>query len=1312
MASVIPTKPPESTWTDAQWQAIHVHGEDILVAAAAGSGKTAVLVERLIQKICNEDDPVDVDQLLVATFTKAAADEMRQRIRMALEKQLRQQPSSEHLRRQLSLIHKASITTIHSFCMEVIQAHYQVIHLDPGFRIANETEAELLRQDVLEELLEEWYGSSEEGSPFWKLVDWFGGERGDHAIYRLIQKLYDDSRSHPSPALWLESAVRSFHHQPADLSAWDAHPWIISLKQGIRIDLQSSADKLQRAAALAEGPGGPAVYLDQLQEELNLVERLKEMSQESWQLLYEAFQTAGFGKLKACRGDDVDKDVQEQVKALRKEASDTVKGLKEELFQRTLEQFSNELHDMGPVLQVLVEIVNTFADRYAQAKSVKGLLDFSDLEHFCLSILTDPEAASGELKPSDTALLYQERFAEICLDEYQDTNRVQEAIVSLITRPAPGNRFMVGDVKQSIYRFRLAEPGLFLEKYQNYRNANETDVPAEDGIRIDLAKNFRSREEIVDGVNYVFKQIMHASAAEITYDEDAKLVYGAAYPALNHRNALDLVLIDRSGTTDSEGRAMSEAADTDEEALEAEQDDLMELETAQLEARYIAKQIHSWMDPEHPYHVTDKQTGELRPIQYRDIVILLRATAAWAPIIMEELKQAGIPAYAELNSGYFSATEVQIVLSLLKIIDNPLQDIPLVSVLRSPIVGLSANELSAIRIQQKQGYFYDAVRSYGQCDERDSMLAARLNDFIEQLDEWRSESRQGALADLIWSIYQSTGYYDYVGGLPGGVQRQANLRALYDRSRQYEATSFRGLFRFLRFIERMQDSGGDLGTVGALGEQEDVVRIMSIHKSKGLEFPVVFTAGIAKLFNQQDLNQSFLIHRTLGFGPRFVDSELRVSYPTLPALAIKRQIRMELLAEEMRILYVALTRAKEKCVLVGTIKQKEKLFQQWGASLEHLEWVLPEFMIAKARCYLDWLGPALIRHPQAHLLREQGALQVTSPAFLSEEPSNWDVFLVLPESLGLRHQAGPVHRSEEDRSAIQQLQPLPGFEPAVDMQAELSRRLNWTYAYPQAAQLFAKTSVSELKRMAAIEQEETVVSLFDTADSAYGLAEVAAAAELRKRTNASAAEPVNPLGSLLREHTPSRQPLRRPRFMQDKRMTAAELGTAYHLIMQHIPLSSAVTPQLIEETLDLMVDKQLLTSEQKQQMKAETVYPFFETELGQRLLQADNVYREVPFSYGLSVKDVYPAADASVSDEAVLTQGVIDCIFEEQGELVLIDYKTDAVYAGRIEPLIERYQLQLQMYAKAVEDIWGLPVRERYLYFFHGSHLVPIHARN
>lgn len=1315
-------KPIGSTWTDDQWEAISLRGSNILVAAAAGSGKTAVLVERIIRQISDERSPLDVDRLLVATFTKAAAAEMRHRIGEALEKALFAQPDSQHLRRQLALIHRASITTLHSFCMEVIQRYFQMVQLDPGFRIANETEAALLRHDQLQELLEEGYSEqiivqagvaeapnenqadAPQQNGFWQLVEWFSGERNDDALMALIEQLYDASRSHSDPVKWLLDKVAQFKVGFNEAGEED-EPWLRSLTHDVHLELNGVEGLLLEAIRIAERPGGPLPYLDNLLGELSLIRYLQDLSikarqntwQQTWEKLHEAFQTTGFGRLNPCKGDAYDKELQENVKQLRDRAKDQFNKLKVELFGRSLEQFTAELTEMAPLMQVLVDLVLRFGERYKQAKTEKGLLDFADLEHYCLQILRDPAGSAAEMLPSRAALDYQEQFVEVLLDEYQDTNRVQEAIIALISRQSPGNRFIVGDVKQSIYRFRLAEPGLFLEKYKSYQKS-----PGGIGRRIDLAANFRSRREVVDGVNYIFKQVMNEAVGEVAYDQSAELVYGAGYPEIADNAAeefaIELLLIDRSGEAESVGEETDfqdegRSGDVDENEGSAESgaliEETQELKTAEMEARLIALHIRRLMglDGQPVFQVWDKKAGGMRPIAYRDIVILLRATRNWAPILLEELRQQSIPAYADLNTGYFTAMEVEVVLSLLQIIDNPLQDIPLAAVLRSPVVGLSADELALIRLAQKQGSYYLAVLQYVELAEMGSdPLAGKLTTFLAALELWRENAKQGALADLIWGIYRTTGFFDFVGGMPGGVQRQANLRALYDRARQYEATSFRGLFRFLRFIERMQDSGGDLGTARALGEQEDVVRIISIHKSKGLEFPVVFVAGLAKMFNQQDLNGAFLLHKELGFGPKFVDTKLRVSYPSLPYLAIRRRMRMEMLAEEMRVLYVALTRAREKLYLVGTVRTLDKQLLQWGRQLPNSTVELPDYELAKARCYLDWIGPALIRHPHAEPLRVRGGLeQAKAGTLLSAMPAHWKMAITQPELFVAQAAAASETALDQQshREALLALLPIP-LEPD-GLAAEIGTRLTWQYPHQMASQLLSKTSVTELKR----------------------LGDSQGAAEFSEDARALGAG-LTSLNSTGAQSSERKLTFRRPRFIEQQQMNAAERGTVYHAVMQQLPLHVEINLREVQRTLERMRELQMLSEEQYSSVDVKVIYSFFETTVGQRLLKAKQVLRETPFSYGLQAGEIYPFAPESTRAEMVLIQGVIDCLLEDEEGLVLLDYKTDAVRPDDIPQLAERYRVQLALYAKAVEQIWKKPVTQTYLFYFDGSHLVEL----
>ncbi|MEK3881626.1 helicase-exonuclease AddAB subunit AddA [Paenibacillus sp. PL2-23] len=1268
-------KPANSTWTDDQWEAIVTEGENVLVAAAAGSGKTAVLVERIIRKISSR---TDVDRLLVATFTKAAAAEMKDRIRLALEKELERQPDSEHLRKQLALMGKASITTLHSFCLDVIRRYYPLIGLDPGFRIANETESELIRLDTLDALFEEKYGGQGEADgAFLQLADRYGGERGDEPLYQLVLSLYDFAQSHPWPEQWLRETAAAY--EEATVEHLEGSEWISTLRADMTLDLEGAADQLRQALELARQPAGPSPYAEAFSDDLALVEGLLDhVRSTSWRHWAEPFRQAAFGKLKALRGEDYDKGLQEQAKELREGAKKLVSGLADELFGRDAEQFAEELAELAPLMRTLAELVIAFGERFESAKRTKGLLDFGDLEHYCLRILRDPASTPGEMLPSIAALDYQALFDEILLDEYQDTNMVQEAIVSLIQRPGGGNRFMVGDVKQSIYRFRLAEPNLFLAKYKVYRSREEAADAAEEGApgkRIDLARNFRSRQEVVDGVNDVFRGIMREKVAEMDYDRRAELVCGASYPEplVPGGCTVRFAVLDRGTGKEDEEDGVPEdselgSEDTAEGASGAEE--LSELKVAQLEARWIGAQLRGLVDG--GCQVFDGKIKAYRPMQWRDVVILLRATQAWSPVIIEELQLMGIPAYAELSSGYFEATEVETILSMLRVIDNPFQDIPLAAALRSPLFGLDAEELALIRLAAPQSSYYEAVLQAAGSERLGDESRLKLAGFLEKLDRWRNEARQGSLTELLWRIYRETGYYDFVGGLPGGAQRQANLRALHDRARQYEATSFRGLFRFLRFIERMRDSGGDLGTAGALGEGEDVVRIMSIHKSKGLEFPVVFVAGLGKRFNEQDTRSAFLKHKSLGFGPRYVDPELRVSCPSLPFLAIRRKLRMEMLAEEMRILYVALTRPKEMMFLVGTAADARKALERWSRAGDGGRG-LSDYKVASARAFIDWLGPLA----SDRLARGEGSMA-------------WEAGIE-PAELFVREAAASAEEAldesaEHARERLQAITSLALLEDA-GQDLELRERLEWRYPHWAALGMPAKTSVTEMKRLHAEVPEDAVQ--WEASGGAWSSEEAS-----HISYDSFHGEGTEPAFTLR---------LRRPAFMGEKSLTAAERGSVHHLLMQHIPLDGPISEDGIRHTLQGMVDKQLLTDSQAKAIDPASVLAFYDSELGRRLLKADWVKREVPFSCMFPAGRVYARRDEGLAEEPILIQGVIDCLFQDEQGLTLLDYKTDRIWNGNWEEAAERHRFQLELYGEAIATTLGRRVDELILYFFDGA---------
>ncbi|MGQ8872825.1 helicase-exonuclease AddAB subunit AddA [Paenibacillus sp. TSA_86.1] len=1384
-------KPEGSFWSDDQWSAIAEHGEDILVAAAAGSGKTAVLVERIIRKIADPSQGFSVDRLLVATFTKAAAAEMKQRIREALDRALEEQPEEEHLRRQLSLLGRASITTLHSFCMEVIRRYYQQIPLNPAFRILNENEAEMLRQELLEELFEEKYGEEDEGSTFRELVDWFSGERNDDAMHRLVQRLYDFSRSHSWPDHWLMEMAEAF--QVESVEALGQSAWVQSILRDAALALSGAAGLLRQGIQISLQPEGPAPYAETLQKDLAMVEELlSAVEVMPWDRLPEVFEPAVFGKLKPCKKDQTDPGMQEQVKELRETAKKAVADLKGSLFGRSAFSFWQELEQAAPLMQELSRLVSTFGERYRQAKQERGQVDFNDLEHYCLHILRHEDSTPEHSMPSDAAMEYRARFDEVLLDEYQDTNTVQEDIVRLISRENPGNRFMVGDVKQSIYRFRLAEPGLFMNKYRNYtasvhvhtddneENSTKTGVATGTGKRIDLARNFRSRAEVVHSVNVIFRQLMNEGVAEIAYDERAQLAYGASFPSEtlgSEAYTPELVLIDRQGS----GTDLSEVTEDGVDAVGAAELESAELETAQLEARAIAARIREMVgETDKPaLSVYDKALQTMRPARYGDIVILLRSTLMWAPLMIEEFRQQGIPAGGEQSKGYFQATEVEIMLSLLQLVDNPRQDIPMASVLRSPMVGLNEEELAQIRLGDKRQSFYDAVISAagewksgsnipGQRSEPgqdpmdegliqlqwpegwseieqaqresavttelevDSDLQQKLICFLRQLEQWRLEARQGSLSELIWRIFRETGYLDWVGGLPGGQQRQSNLKALYDRARQYEeSTANRGLFRFLTYVSRLRENGGDLGAAASgSGEQDNVVRIMTIHRSKGLEFPIVFVGGISKMFNQQDLHAPFLMHKELGFGPRFVDRDNRVAYPTLANLAIRRRAQFELLAEEMRVLYVALTRPKEKMILVGTVKDAAKKAQVWSQVKDSPELALPDYLLAAGRNYLDWIGPALIRHRDAAVLRELAGDRDHFAACLASDESRWNISVVAADQVSRDMNSGVVQNEEdvmnelrtERTTALQELQPVrlnssaavieqsdlnESNEEVLDgLVREIDKRLSWTYPNEQASHVAASTSVTEMKSL-----------LSNQEDVSYRVME-----ELREQ--AEILQGTQAMQSSFKLH------LRRPKFMEERQLTGTERGIVYHTLMQHLPVDgSVVDTAVVEQTISRLLALQILLPYQVEAIERSELTSFFETQPGMEMLRASWIKREIPFTYGLPAHQSpaewlnelqrneeqemfgeHRKVQALLENETVLVRGIIDCLYEVDGELVLLDYKTDRVldHRGGLEPLIENYRFQLELYGRAIEDILGRQVDHTWLYFFDGGHAVKL----
>lgn len=1355
-------------WTPEQLAAMTLRGQ-LLVAAAAGSGKTAVLVERLIRRITDPGEAVDVDRFLVVTFTKAAANEMRDRIGKALDNALfleHETGEIERLLRQRSLLQRANITTLHSFCLELIRKYFYQLELDPAFRVADQAEADLLRQDAIEELFESLY--EQEDSAFLKLVDAFGTDRDDQPLMDHVLRLYVFAYSQPQPEVWLSELDKAYVWN--DIESMMQSEWGQAARQGL-VDLVSeSISLLERAEQIAQRPDGPAIYAETLQDDLARVRLLNRALMEGdWAQVEAQFQSAvDYPKLPAARtktkknsaleiDEFLQKELREESKKLRDEAKKKLNSLKDEVFAYPLERQVPALREMGTMAQTLGLLVIEFSQLYAKEKGRRNVLDFTDLEHFALRLLEEENEASL------IAQGLKEYFAEVLVDEYQDINPVQERILQLVSRQEESpNLFMVGDVKQSIYRFRMADPSLFLAKYStlpHWHPGSPGDTSHLETV-IDLNRNFRSRREVVEGVNFLFRQIMTKGAGEILYDDQAALQYGASFVSGQDQvdtaeGPIEVHLIDPKGIKsslnvlssendksgsgnqpgmiedDSEPTPMEGNSGTETELSSGTEETISseDLDKARIEARLVSERIQHMVQGSE-FQIYDNELKDFRQIRYSDIVILMRSYSAVAPIYVEEFQSAGIPVYAETTTGYFGASEVETMLSLLKIIDNPHQDIPLAAVLRSPLVGLNGSELGKLRMMLPEGDFYEALTLAvwagmvdGLTPERASEfkqilslyeeslpqrletaqelldsaegLKDKVTEFWLKLQAWRTRSRRISLADLLWSLYEETGYLAYVGTLPSGVQRQANLRVLYDRASRFEATRYRGLFRFLRFLDRFQGQGKDMGNARALGENEDVVRLITVHASKGLEFPVVFVVGLGRTFNTQSLKGKMLLHSKLGLGMPIIDVDNNVRYPSLIQYAVKQRLAQESLAEELRILYVALTRAKERLFLYGNLENFDNTLHKWHRTSEWDEIALPEVQLRGAKSFLDWIGPALARHPQ-HFF---GETEERSALSIPEVNSRWEIHLhrsltnlklkediteeisdkiteyIIEESTEKNIEKSRSDSAGEDCSKNIDVSAEKGLDvKSVDSWfSEVNRRLSWEYPHRNSVRQVAKTSVSELKR----------------------------------QFNWHATEDASPLA------TPGNRTdaMRRPKFLQSsaQSLTPAERGTALHTAMQHIPFKEWATqwatlgqPEQFNQVvkfLSLLERLEILSVEQNLSIQPMHIVDLLSSPLGLRLFNAKQLLREVPFTL------TFPSQD----QKNILVQGVIDVVIISEDErqetkAEILDYKTDSfptnspIDLGQI--LQKRYALQLSLYALAIERLLKLGVSRCTLYSF------------
>ena len=1288
------------SWTTEQQQVIDLRNRNILVSAAAGSGKTAVLVERIVKIITDKNHPVDIDHLLIVTFTNAAAAEMRERIGNAIEKALDEQPGNEHLLRQLTLIHNAQITTIDSFCLYVVRNHFHEIDLEPNFRIGDEGELKLLREDVLGKVLEQNY--EEPSEAFSDFVEGYASGRTDAALNEMILQLYEFSRSYPWPEKWLDSFVGIYRIENRE--ELDRAEWLAPLTKNIRFVLKDCEQLLKQALAVTQQDDGPDMYEKAVRSDLEKYESLSKLT--SFCELSVALSDIKYDRLASSRGFEGDPDKLELVKSLREQAKDVVKKLCKQYFFCSPEMMIEQLERTEPMLEEVVRLTKQFADEFAAAKRRKNLVDFHDVEHFALQILVDEETE----KAKKTAEEFRDTFEEIMIDEYQDSNEVQETLLRSISREERGenNIFMVGDVKQSIYRFRLARPELFMKKYDSYSLEESTTQ------RIDLHKNFRSREEVLTCTNDIFYKIMARSLGNVEYDAEAALYPGASYPV---------------------------SADfTPEILLAGSNDELLEdtelSDKKTLEAKIVAEEIRHLMKTQ---PVTDKATGELRAARYSDIVILLRSLSGWADSLVEVLNGNGIPAHTVSSTGYFSTVEVQTVLSMLRLLDNPRQDIPMAAVLRSPMAGLTDEELAVLRLEDGSVPFHEAVLELAEGlyeedgqkeisdseadseadqkqgrnadgkkeDDIETTAHRKLLKFYKKYRQLRQLVPDTPIHELIEIILRETGYGHYVAAMPAGSRRTANLNMLLEKAAAYEKTSYKGLFHFVRYIDELQKYDVDFGEADMVGENEDVVRIMSIHKSKGLEFPIVIVSGMGKNFNKQDTRSKMVLHPELGIGLDYMDGKKRIKSPTIAKKAIAKQIELENLGEELRVLYVALTRAKEKLILTGTLKdaaEKLEFYRQQANLSKAADRPLSYLTREGASGYLDWILPAVLSYGDKYPVRIVEAAELVLDEVENQLEQNEDL----------------TERIEEIEAADTQLV------------GQLKQRFLQRYPYQVDVLRKNKYSVSELKHRAMrekfeAEQEETIpafleepvtptIPLFIQRQGIVGQ-------EAQNKAQDAGQEAESKAEQKIESNTANRGALR---------------GTAVHRVMECYDFTSEKS---VQEQMDAMEKEEKITADMRALVKEQIVADFVSSETGKRMALAQRMgalYREKPFVMGFTEEELenygFGAGAQMIENEVqtenaqqeivlenvsrenhmheedlTLIQGIIDVFWIEDDGITVLDYKTDRVDTA--QELIDRYATQLKLYADALERVFAtrkLKVKEILIYSFRLEKLISI----
>ena len=1196
-------------WTKDQQKVIDLRDRNILVSAAAGSGKTAVLVERIIKIITDKDKPIDVDRLLIVTFTKAAAAEMRERIANAVEKQLESNPYNIHLQKQLTLLHNAQITTIDSFCLNVIRNHFHKIDLNPNFRIADEGELKLLKSDVCDEVLEEYYMEGNED--FLNFVEAFLNGKTDSNIKELILKLFEYSMSYVKPKEWLEGAYRQYDIESVE--AFNNSPGVKSIVEYVKKLLEDLKNGIENAYNICLLEDGPYMYIDAIGQDLDFIN--KALACTEYNELYKQFSQLKFAKLSTKRDEKVDQSLREIVKNIRDSVKKKLKDISEKVVTMDIETAYLTTVKSKPDARVLIDLTKSFMDKFAEEKQNKNIVDFTDLEHFTIDILIDEKGNRTEV-----AKEFAGKFNEILIDEYQDINQLQDVLLRAVSKEEDGinNLFMVGDVKQSIYKFRLARPELFIEKYNSY---STNDGPLQ---RIDLQKNFRSRKEVLDSINFIFYQIMGKDVGGIDYDDLA---------ALNPGN--------------EDYKELPDKTDNYSEFIYLDYNSHEMLTKKEMEAKAIGLRIKELTDENTGMLVTDSKTKELRRARYNDIVILLRSVKGTGEGLVETLNSMGIPTHMQASTGYFSTIEIKTILSFLAVIDNPLQDIPLAATLVSPFGNFNSNELATIKSKYQGNCLYNALK-LAKVDAQEiihSNIKMKINSFFELLQEMQKAAVYMPINELINYIFKKTGYLDYITSMPGGKVRRANARMLVERAAAFEQTSYKGLFNFNRYVEQLIDYEIDYGEASLENENDNTVKVMSIHKSKGLEFPIVILANMAKKFNQHDASNKVILHHELGIGMDYVDTTRRIKSPSLLKQAISNTIKQENLGEELRVLYVALTRAKEKLIMVGTVENFDKKISGY-MDVQSLNSVGLSFeKISSASSYFDWVLMSLMRN---RALKDICGFN----ELMSDISGNFIVRNIMADELFTENVLNTIE-SEIVKDKLKS----GNYTYDKSVYDVIDKRFKYQYPYLEEVNLKTKFTVSELKKN----------RLMDDYD--YGIFEE---------------ETVVPYV---------------PDFVQEKEsINGSYKGSVYHKVLELIDFEKVKSVKDLNDEIDRMEAEGHITALENSIIYRKDIMDFIDSPLTKRMIEAKNkglIFKEQPFVIGKKASDLIEGCRSS---ETLLVQGIIDLFFEEKGDIILVDYKTDRVSSEA--ELVDKYKVQLDLYAKALEMMKGKKVKEKLIYSF------------